>query len=969
MKNILLAALFALAPQAAVCGEFSARLIFFDDSAYLGQDLRKPLEQLLSDPASGLTLLRVRERTAYYKDGSFAWPPQSGAPAARMREREGQFKKRGKTTALETAWSALVQYPPVSPELDEKVLRLAEEVSAPYGAQGDTKETAFDVASAAWPDGESTEVFLLPGRPDSRQWLRTTAVSYDVELAGTRTVVTVFSKPRGGLGAQYDSLRARLAEFYQPTAIINFSGLADYAENGLVSTAAVSAYWRELGVALVAPQARDLKTVFAMGSSQGGPDIVCTNAEPSSGAASAVRKYAVREIDGVRVGFIALSEDPSAYYQEQLPFKMLAPIAAASQAVKDLLEREKTDFIVLLSRLDKDETGDVLSAVGNIDLLVSVDSPAKFSRKTVKLALDSWRRDRHDEPVYAAQLKTGRLTEVLLEFNQFGDKKEPVLVEEKNTDEYAQADRFDNPYYQATDEYLERFYSAAGRPALPEPRLVWPQASPARYSYQPAELYTIAANALREQSGAEISALRILPLSGGTGAVSSSRLEYWLRSQNDIVLGKLPGAKIKTLLASADFSSLPVSGAYDYENNVRYALSGVTPSGEIYGQALRDMEIYAVALPRDLFKKLGGDPLEVKKGLGLYESVSARLAQSSAGAGCLDDSLLSSYLSARSSATAQVPAQLPPALRRELDAQADESAVEMLWRINQAQSQSRLGMSVAALSTARTVQKTVWRINLRELSFSFAQTQVGNTNLYSAFSDARVRADNQLTVKGTMRLFAESYTQDFRNDAGIIADYGKLRVSPHNSPSVESETADRLQFVDDYMFRWRKLSGFLNGVTMGPFMGMAYDTEFTAQANTPFRKIVRVKGGWKLFDGPWLRSLYGALVHEQDFTYSPDSTNYAWETGFEVLVPLKGKTNFSGLGTYRNFFSGGNPRPTDFQYELELTGRINAEFLGSLKVGPFVQYYKAKGKLVSAPAENFLFGIGLNYAFLSKPLF
>jgi len=860
-----------------------------------------------------------------------------------------------------------MQYPVANSRLNEKLLGLASDVSSPSGAQAEVKEVSYDAATAAWPGGDTSEVFLLSGQLDASQWLRTTAVSYDVEMGDTRTEITVFSKPRGGFGAQYDSLRARLAEFYQPTAIVNFSGLADYAENGIVSTATVAAYWRELNVALVAPEGRDLKTVFSMDLSQGGPDIVCTNAEPG-GAPTAVRKYAVREIDGVRVGFISLAEDPSAYYQEQLPFKMLSPIPAASDAVKTLLEREKTDFIVLLSRLDKDETDDVVAAVGNIDLLVSVDSPAKFSRKTVKLALDSWRRDRHDAPVYSAQLKTGRLTEVLLEFNQFGDKKEPVLLEEKNTDEYSRADRFDNPYYQATDAYLERFYSVV-QPALPEPRLVWPDAAPARYSYQPAELYTIAANALRERSGAELSVLRILPLSGGTGAVSSSRLEYWLRSQNDIVVGNLPGAKIKTLLARADFSPLPVSGAYDYENNVRYAVSGVTPSGEIYGQALRDGEIYSVALPRDLFKKLGGVPSEAKKGLGLYENVAARLALEAEASGCMNESILDGYLVSRSSAGAPVPAMLSPVLRRQLDAQPDEASMRAFWERGQLKAQERLGGAVAALSADRTVRKTVWRINLRQLSFSFSQTNVAHTGAYSSFSDARVRADSQMNVTGAMRLYAESYTDDFRNDAGIIADYGKLRVTPSSGNDVESETADRLQFVDDYMYRWRKLGGALKGVTMGPFMGLAYDTEFSAQAGTPFRKIVRVKGGWKLFDGPWLRSLYAALVHENDFTYSPDSTNYAWETGFEVLVPLKGNTNFSGLGMYRNFFSGGNPRATDYQYELELAGRVNAEFIGSLKVGPFVQYYKAKGKLVSAPADNFQFGIGLNYAFLSKPLF
>ncbi|HOX22645.1 MAG TPA: hypothetical protein PLL10_04210, partial [Elusimicrobiales bacterium] len=757
-----------------------------------------------------------------------------------MSERDGQFKKRGGLAGIETAWSALVQQPLVSAELNRRLLEMANEPFSGHSAEGAAKETKFELASATWPEGEVCDVFLKPGEQASCQWLRTTAVSYDLQIGSTRTTVTVFAKPRGGLGAQYDSLRARLSEFYQPTAIINFSDLADYAETGLVSTDTIAAYWRDLGVALVAPDGRDLKTVYSLPPTEG-PAIVCTNAEPRSKDVSRkTLKYSVLDIDGARVGFIALAEDPSAFYQELLPFVMREPVAAAREAVKELKEKEKTDLIVLLSRLDRDEAESVLAAVRDIDLFVSADAPARFSRKTVKMELNSWRRDSHGYPVYSAQLKTGRMTELLVEFNQVGDLKEPVLLEEKNTDEYAQADRFDNSYYSATDAYLERFFSS-DKAILPEPRLLWPGASPPRHSYGPLELYSLAANALREKSGAEIAALRILPLpSGGTGAVTAARLEYWLRSQNDITLARLTGAKLKALLAAADFGALPSDGGFDYENNIRYAMSGLSTSGEIYGQPLRDFENYTVALPRDLYRKLGGTAVEAKKKLGLYELVSEKLQDEAVRSGVLPETVFPEYLASRNGGKLAVA--LPAALKRDLDALQLGEELDALWLRRQEEAQARFGTALAALARARTENKTVWRINLRELSFSFAQTQVSNTELYSAFSDARARASSQLSVKGAMRLFAESYTPDFRNDAGIIADYGKLRISPSGSAAVESETADRLQFVDDYMYRWRQLGGALRGVTMGPFMGAAYDTEFTPQPGTPFRKIIRVKG-------------------------------------------------------------------------------------------------------------------------------
>ncbi|NLO91050.1 MAG: hypothetical protein GX410_03525 [Elusimicrobia bacterium] len=967
----LLGICLALLPQAAAAGEFSARLLCFDDSIYFSQDLRKPLEKLLSDPDSGIKLERVEERTAYYKQGSFAWPPQGGAPAVEMRGHEGDIRRQGRTPGLETSWSALIQHPMVSPELNAKLRALAADPASGGGTQGQISESDFELGSIWWPDGESAAVFLKPGKLNQQQWVRTTAVSYHVRIGSAHTVLTVFAKPRGGMGAQYDSIRERLTEYYQPTAIVNFSSIAEYAENGIISTDTLRAYWKDLGVGVVAPSGLDLKTLFSMGAAQpGDPAVICTNAQPSDDAGpQPVAKYAVREVDGIRLGFIALAEDPAAYYQEQLPFRVVSPIAAATEAVRRLRDEEKTDFIVALSRLDNDETDSVLASVPNIDLLLTADGQTRFSSKTVKMELQSWRRDRQQYPVYTAQIKTGRLSELLLEFNQSGELKEPVLVEEKNTDDYAQEDLFDNKYYRATDAYLDRFFSSSD-PVLPEPRLVWPQAPQARYAYHPLEIYTIAANALREESGAEITALRILPLSGsGTGAVTRPRLTYWLHSQNDIVVAPLTGAQVSKILSQADFGALPSNSETDYDASERYAVSGVDKDRKIYGSALSSSEIYTVALPKNLYRKVSaGSPPPAPdkvKSMSLSDAVSQRLAAESGKAGYYSDALFAAYISSR---TAPAPG-LPAAVKSELDQLSDDSIAATQWRQWQEQSQGRLAAAIAALADDRTITKTVWRINLRELTFIFSRTYVKNPNLYADFSDARIRADSQMTMKGVMRLYAESYTTNFRNDAGIIAEYGKLRVSPVNADEVESETADRLQFVDDYMYRWKQLHGRLEGVTMGPFLSLGYDTEFTAANNTPFKKIVRGKGGMKLFDGPWLKSLYAAAVVEEDFTYSPSYSKYAWETGYEVRIPLQGKTVFSSIGTYRNFFSGANTRPTDYQYELELSGRIDSEFIGSVKVGPYFELYRAKGKLVPEAGENLKFGISVSYAFISKPLF
>ena len=57
--------------------------------------------------------------------------------------------------------------------------------------------------------------------------------------------------------------------------------------------------------------------------------------------------------------------------------------------------------------------------------------------------------------------------------------------------------------------------------------------------------------------------------------------------------------------------------------------------------------------------------------------------------------------------------------------------------------------------------------------------------------------------------------------------------------------------------------------------------------DAPLTNTFRGKGGYKLFNGTYIKELYVALVEEYDMTYSPANTKTAWEIGITYVYPLR----------------------------------------------------------------------------------
>ena len=149
---------------------------------------------------------------------------------------------------------------------------------------------------------------------------------------------------------------------------------------------------------------------------------------------------------------------------------------------------------------------------------------------------------------------------------------------------------------------------------------------------------------------------------------------------------------------------------------------------------------------------------------------------------------------------------------------------------------------------------------------------------------------------------------------------------------------------------------------VGPFGSLGYQTEFTANNDAPRQKILRGKGGIKLFNGEKVKELYAALVEELDMTYSREDMKTAWEVGGRAEYPLREGVKFQFEGYFRDYFVYSRYVGTDFRYELNFTSRMDVKLNDGFSLAPYVSYIQAQSRESKLKGSNTMIGIALSFS-------
>lgn len=266
---------------------------------------------------------------------------------------------------------------------------------------------------------------------------------------------------------------------------------------------------------------------------------------------------------------------------------------------------------------------------------------------------------------------------------------------------------------------------------------------------------------------------------------------------------------------------------------------------------------------------------------------------------------------------------------------------------------------LAALPVLAEETDPKWTFDVKELSLSYSNTTVGNAREYKDSPVSAYSADSQYNIIGKLDAFLNRSSEDSLWQNNLLLNYGKLKIKPAGEEAESSESVDKIWLSTDYNRKvWRYWDA-----DIGPFIQAAFQTEFTANQDSPRYKVLSAREGLKMFEGTYIKELYGALVEEYDFTYSHDkNTKFAWEVGLKAEYPIREGVKLTGTAKYTDYFHYSRYVPTDLRYDLDLTAKMEVSLTDTLAFAPYVSYRRGQARGTNKVGSNFMVGLQLKYA-------
>lgn len=254
--------------------------------------------------------------------------------------------------------------------------------------------------------------------------------------------------------------------------------------------------------------------------------------------------------------------------------------------------------------------------------------------------------------------------------------------------------------------------------------------------------------------------------------------------------------------------------------------------------------------------------------------------------------------------------------------------------------------------------KSDWILNIRRIGIDWSRTDVKNGDAYADSPISQLKADSQDFFKGIADTAVEYKKDRLSWINGLYMEYGRTALKPVNKPETVSENTDKILLTSNFDYAVWDFSHF----KLGPTVRGAYDTEFTANGDTPRRNQARIGAGIAMFDHAIIKDLYLIGIYEYDFTYAADrisktAAEFGWRIEYQIREGVKATTN----GYYRDYFSYSSFVGTDLEWDLMAVVRLDTNVWGNLTMGPYIQYRRAKSREADVTASNMMVGISFNY--------
>lgn len=842
---------------------------------------------------------------------------------------------------------------------------------------------------------EELEVLTNSSAPRLQKglWLPAIMVKYTLLRNEEETFVYILQKPLGGIGAWFNPVQNIARTENKPLIIINTGGLEKY-ERLAAQPAFLARYWQTMDTDAVAFDPKDSFIIYkgALEYPELKKILIASNIENiDEKEPSPFSKTALLEKNGIKIGLISLSE-PGALDGAPgrgIPLKVTPPLNAAAQAIAELKDNQKADFVILVSHLRQKTLNSLLEQTKGIDMVINAaDNSVKPFVKS-RIELKDWNLRTAAKPAYSADIRPDTLGDITIEFAVNENGYTPAVIEDNPPTNIFSDNNFNNEFYPVNKYFFDDRQDPDNDFLLPSAKDLALFGAKTGISYTPAEIFNMAAAIIRKAAKTEVAFIRIVPFKEKMiGALTQKDLDNILDSEEPLIKAKIKGKHLKKMLNLSDFDD-PFSNAKDYATGFALAVSGVSKKDKTYAVsgvlkkdktyyvntlAVNDDEIYSAAFPASLLKErlalpdLSANIIQSKEtGQSAQEVVNDYLKK------LLEENkeqAITHTEQYRQERELRLLNDMPPQdeATEELDLKTSLQGPIAAKQYFTEQAMKNYDKEIFALIQNTPEPYGAWRYNLRNLSLLFSNTDVKNAEKYQDFSDSRLTADGQTLIQGSLDFAAEYYRERIRWDNVLSMKYGQTTLRPYDEEKTKSENADTIALVSEYTYKSTDVKNFLGGFLIGPFASIGYQTEFTRSDDTPRYKAFRGRAGVRLFEGKYIKDFSLSLSPELDFTYPQTATKYAWQAAIRVEHPINENSKAIYAASIRDFFMVKNPSETDISYEFDLSAKVEMKILKSFYIAPFISYYQAQASNFSGVGSNFYVGVSLSYSKLFKHL-
>ncbi|MFH1729988.1 MAG: hypothetical protein ABIA04_16370 [Pseudomonadota bacterium] len=697
--------------------------------------------------------------------------------------------------------------------------------------------------------------------------------------------------------------------------------------------------------------------------------------------------YAIKEINGIKVGVIGLADDRSYAWLENNERDDLI-FMEYEEAIKKVISQiiDKVDFIVLLSRL-RNEVNAKFTHISGLDFILSnMEWPfSPVSERSLKVSKDHFRFNKLIGITSHSEIE--KLSIKLIKEN---DKFRPIEIVEQNImlDDSISLDEEAEPLREeAWAEMLD-----LKEVLIQDQKMIFPKKNSkdsVDNKLTDDNLTNFVARVMLESSDSELvvttkkfrSNFRSMP-----GPLYRRYFDEWLSDKEYIVLIELSG---KDLLNFNEELKIEA----DKQLGVGTLMLGLDDFGRINGRKVTLGEYYTISVDSFLLNNPEKFPT-LKNAINIrdnFNNTRSGLKVSSKGQKVLIKDMVIDYLkklnekyegksekelfkaldkpfrntykeiSKEAKTTDDKELAL---LKTRLDSEVELIKKELVEKVNEDYYKHLQNL----FSVPSPTPKGNFRINVKELSLSIMNNDMINNTDFTEVSNSRVAGTDQLLIGGGLDSALEYDYIDFNWDTELTADLQRITVQVPGSDSITQDIEDEILLQTELSYKTLKYSQNWFSHDIGPFGNISYETEFTPEDGLPRVSLFDVILGGKIFSGNYLQSFKLGGLMETDFAQD-NNIEYGIYSKLEFMYPLPAGSVWLSESIMKYFFPSSSDTADDLGLELGLSNKFLVPILRDLSLGPYADIFMYTGKEVDAFGASVIIGLTLSYSKIWKPAY